>query len=197
MDKTTIDAYNKMAKEYDEETTDFWERFPVSFIDKFISLVEGKVLDVGSGPGRDGLLLKEKGLDVTCIDASSEMVRISTLKGLDSMVGDFLDLPFENSSFDAVWAYTSLLHVPKASIGKALSEIRRVLKSQGVFGLGLIEGEQEAYKESSGMNMPRLFCFYTKEEIERLLKEQGFDIVHFETFKPGSKNYLNYISKKV
>ena len=61
MDEKTIKTYNQMAKEYEDETVDFWKRFPRTFFDKFAELVKGKVLDVGSGPGRDGLLLKERG----------------------------------------------------------------------------------------------------------------------------------------
>lgn len=197
MDKKTIDTYNQMAKEYDDETIDFWDRFPRTFFDKFIDSVKGKVLDIGSGPGRDGLILKEKGLDVVCLDASEIMVKLSQERGLESIIGDLLNLPFPNNSFDGAWAYTSLLHVSKNDIDKAFIEINRILIKDGILGLGMIEGETEEYKESSGVNMPRLFSFYTKEELESLLNKHGFDVIYFETFKPRSKNYLNFIAKKI
>ncbi len=196
MDKQTIDTYNILAKEYDDETINFWDRFPRTFIDKFAELASSPILDVGSGPGRDGLLLKEKGLEVTCLDASSAMVELSTARGLQSVMGDFNSLSFQSETFGGVWAYTSLLHIPKSEIDQPLSEISRVLKMGGLFGLGLIEGEQEMYRESSGVNQPRWFSYYTKSEIESLLKHHGFTIVYFEEFKPGSKNYLNFISRK-
>ena len=110
--------------------------------------------------------------------------------------GDFNKLPFENETFDAVWAYTSLLHVPKAEVDKPIDEIKRVLKDKGILGLGLIEGDTEEYKESSGVNMPRWFSFYKKDEIESILKNHGFEQLYFEEFKPGSKNYLNFIYRK-
>lgn len=196
MDQQTIDTYNKMAMSYDEETFDFWDRFPRTIIDKFTSLMKGKVLDVGSGPGRDGLILQSKGLNVICLDASEEMVKLSQRKGLESVYGDFNSLPFDDGSFDGVWAYTSLLHIPKADISKPFEEINRILISGGILGLGLIEGHFDDYRESSGINMPRWFAFYSKEEVEALLSLHGFEIIHFEQFKPGSKNYLNYICKK-
>lgn len=90
MDTKTIDTYNKLAREYDDETLGFWDSFPRTFIDHFVAEVRGRVLDVGSGPGRDGLLLKNAGLDVVCLDASSSMVELSTGRGLVSVVGDFL-----------------------------------------------------------------------------------------------------------
>lgn len=196
MDEKTIQTYNQMAKEYDDETIDFWERFPRTFFDKFAELVQGKVLDVGSGPGRDGLLLKEKGLEVFCLDASEAMIELCKERGLESVLGDFTSMPFEDNSFDGAWAYTSLLHIPKSEVSKAFSEIKRVLKGSGILGLGLIEGETEEYRESSGVNMPRWFSFYTKDEVQKLLGDSGFKIVYFEQFKPRSKNYLNFIAQK-
>ncbi len=196
MDKKTIDTYNRTARDYDTETTDFWDKFPCAIIDKFSKLVQGRMLDVGSGPGRGGLILKERGLDVMCLDASEAMVALSTSRGLNSVVGDFCALPFPDASFDGVWAYTALLHIPKIEIGKALSEISRVLVEGGIFGLGMIEGNEELYRESSGINQPRWFSYYQKDEIENLLRTYGFTTIYFEQFKPGSKNYLNFISRK-
>ena len=185
-----------MAEEYDTETTDFWERFPRTIIDKFAELVKGQVLDIGSGPGRDGIILQEKDLEVTCLDASETMVALSQSRGLKSIVGDFLALPFPDATFDGVWAYTALLHVPKTEVGKAFYEITRVLKTGGILGLGLIEGDTESYRESSGVDKPRWFSYYQKDEIQKLLEEYGFTILYFDQFKPGSKNYLNFISRK-
>lgn len=197
MDQKTIDTYNQMAAEYDEETTDFWEKFPRTFLDQFIATSGVRILDIGSGPGRDGLLLQKAGKDITCLDASEEMVRISKERGLESVVGDFMHLPFPDASFDGVWAYTSLLHVAKADIGRALGEIKRILNEGGILGLGLIEGEGELYRQSSGMSLPRLFSYYSKEEIEILVQGYGFELVYFEAFKPGSKEYLNFIFRKL
>lgn len=197
MDTTTINTYNRLAKEYDDETTDFWDKFPQCSFNEFTKLIHGRILDVGSGPGRDGLILKGKGLDVVCLDASEAMVKMSSEKGLESVLGDFNNLPFPNASFDGVWAYTSLLHVPKSEVEKSIKEIYRVLNFEGVLGLGLIEGSTEGYRESSGVGMPRWFSFYTKEEVEILLKNNGFEILYFDFFKPGTKNYLNFIARKI
>lgn len=196
MDQQTIDAYNQHAKNYDEETVGFWEMFPRTFFDKFIECSNGSVLDIGSGPGRDGLILQDAGLKVVCMDASQAMIELSSERGLKSVLGDLLLLPFEDSSFDSVWAYTSLLHVSKSEVEQAFKEIRRVLKPDGIFGLGLIEGDDEIYRESTKVTAPRLFSYYQKEEVEEYLRNHGFIIDYFETFKPGSKNYLNFISKK-
>ena len=194
MDTKTIDTYNKLAREYDDETLGFWDSFPRTFVDHFVAEVRGRVLDVGSGPGRDGLLLKNAGLDVVCLDASSSMVELSTGRGLVSVIGDFLELPFEEKSFDGVWAYTSLLHVSKQDFKKAVAEIKRVLQEGGRLGLGLIEGEGEVYRENMGEGNARLFSYFKKEEVEEILKTEGFEVVYFETITPGSRRYLQFIA---
>ena len=124
------------------------------------------------------------------------MVRLSTARGLISIVGDFNMLPFADKEFDGVWSYTALLHVPKNEIDTPFSEIHRVLKDKGVFGLGLIEGTTQGYRESSGVNLPRWFSFYEKEEIEDIAKKHGFESIYFESFRPHTKNYLNFIFRK-
>jgi ubiquinone/menaquinone biosynthesis C-methylase UbiE len=195
MDNQTIQTYNEMSLEYDEETKDFWSLFPDTIITKFADEVgaRNKVLDLGSGPGRDGILLKNKGLEITCLDASQKMVELCREKGLYAIEGDLLEIPFNENSFDGVWSYTSLLHIKKNQLKKAIQEIKRVLKPNGIFGLGLIEGEDELYRESSGVNMPRWFAFYTKEELEEIFQKHGLEIIYFEEFTPRSKKYLNYI----
>ncbi len=104
---------------------------------------------------------------------------------------------FTDASFEGVWAYTSLLHIPKSEVGTAFSEMRRVLKDRGILGLGLIEGDTEEYLASTKISMPRWFSYYSKNEIESLLLEYGFEVLYFETFNPGRRNYLNFITKKL
>lgn len=197
MDEKTIQTYNLLAKKYDDETIDFWDKFPQNVLDKFVNHAKGRILDVGSGPGRDAIIIQNKGLEVICLDASEAMIKLCKEKGLKAILGDFNKIPFKKKSFDGVWAYTSLLHIQKSEVSQSLQEIKRVLKNEGILGLGLIEGETEEFKESSGVNMPRWFSFYTKREIEVLLEKNGFEVVYFESFKPKTKNYLNFIAKKI
>ena len=196
MKSLTIDTYNAYAVAYDDETTEFWRDFPTPFIDAFASRVKGDVINIGSGPGRDALLLKEHGVEQICIDASETMVDISTQRGLKSQVGDMLNLQFRAERFGGAWAYTSLIHLPKSQINIALGEIARVLKPGGWFALGMQEGEGESYKESSELHAPRWFALYSREELQRLLEEHGFKVHSIESMKPKSKTYLHFLSQK-
>jgi ubiquinone/menaquinone biosynthesis C-methylase UbiE len=194
IDKKTIETYNHTAHTYDVETGHFWDVFPRTFLDTFITLSGRMVLDIGSGPGRDGLLLTAGGKDVTCIDASETMIKLSSARGLNSILAGFEALPFEDQFFDGAWSYTALLHTPKHSVHAPLSEVYRVIKPNGIFALGLIEGETEGYKYEDGME--RWFSYYQAEEVIKLCEGHGFELVYTEVFKPRSRNYLNFIFKK-
>lgn len=186
-----------MAAEYDEETADFWKLFPRDIIDNFQKVLpQGAVLDVGSGPGRDGVILRASGLRIICLDASTTMASITKQKGLLSVLADFLEIPFVNESFSGVWAYTSLLHINKLDLPTALKECRRVLKPNGILGLGMIEGQGEGNRFSSGVNRPRYFTYYSKEEIESCFLTVGFNPFFFQSFQPRSKNYLHFLAQK-
>ncbi|MBI5138886.1 MAG: class I SAM-dependent methyltransferase [Candidatus Vogelbacteria bacterium] len=195
MDSKIIEAYNKFGDRYDEQTALFWEQFPKTFIESFrAGLNTGKdILNIGSGPGRDSLILKMAGFNVTCLDASESMVEATTTKGFNSVQADLMELPFGNSSFDGAWAYTSLLHLPKSKIVHALQEIKRILKPSGILALGMIEGDEEKYVEDKFVIEPRLFSYYSKSDLESLLEESGFQIYHFEQFTPKRFTYLNFI----
>jgi ubiquinone/menaquinone biosynthesis C-methylase UbiE len=125
------------------------------------------------------------------------MVTLTQEKGFTSILGDFNDLPFTEDSFDGAWAYTSLLHTPKTVINRPLSEIHRILQPNGVLGLGMIEGETEIYRTTEQVPMPRLFSFYTQTELEEIVRQSGFTVLHTEIFKPGSRRYLNLIAQKI
>lgn len=197
MNPQTIDTYNKRVKEYDEETYDFWDMFPRTFLEAFATAAGEQVIDIGSGPGRDAVLLKELGKSVTCLDAAAAMVERTSALGFPSVLASFDELPFGDESFDGVWAYTSLLHVPKAEVSQPLAEIYRVLVPGGIFALGLIEGEGEGYRESSGVDMPRWFSYYQKDEVLALCAAHGFELMYDEVFTPRTRNYMNFIFRKV
>lgn len=119
MDKATVETYNKLAESYDRQTIDFWDRFPKEFLDTFIKQAKSPVLDLGCGPGRDGLLLQNNGLTVIGLDASSSMVALSLARGLPTVMGDALHLPFPDKSLGAIWSYTTLIHIKKSDMAAA------------------------------------------------------------------------------
>lgn len=100
----------------------------------------GRVLEVGCGRGVSlPLLLSEFGathafgidLDPLQIARARKRLNGKYRERIDLRVGSVEQLPFEDASFDAVFDFGILHHVPRWQDGVA--EIRRVLKPGGTF----------------------------------------------------------------
>jgi SAM-dependent methyltransferase len=89
-----------------------------------------RVLEVGSGKGNLALRIsREVHCEVQALDSSAAMVAASSSLGVETMLGDVRDLPFPDSSFDAVIAAWMLYHVRPVESG--LAELARVLRPEG------------------------------------------------------------------
>ncbi len=190
-------TYDKYASEYEEKTKDYIEKYIKEDFDLFLQNLKGKkILDLGSGPGRDSIRFKQKGFRPVCIDISKAMIDLCKEKELEAYEMDIENIKFENGFFDGVWAYTSLLHLPKSKIKKVIKKIENILKTEGIFYLGMKEGNSEGFEESKRYpNHRRYFSSYTKEEIEKLLID--FEILHFSKVEIGSKYiYINFLCRK-
>lgn len=94
-----------------------------------------KVLEVGCGLGIDSVKFAKHGAELTCIDLSDTAVRCTRgfLESLDLeatvLQGAVEHLEFPDESFEVVYAYGIIMHVPDER--RAIAEIRRVLKPGG------------------------------------------------------------------
>jgi SAM-dependent methyltransferase len=93
------------------------------------------LLDIGTGPGGFPGRLRLNGHTgrLVGLDQSIGMLESAqvTHPGVEFIVGDAMDLPFPDSSFDAVSARHMLYHVP--DVRQAISEAKRVLQPGGRF----------------------------------------------------------------
>ncbi|HVF98727.1 MAG TPA: class I SAM-dependent methyltransferase [Chloroflexia bacterium] len=99
---------------------------------------QAAVLEVGCGPGTlwvENLARVPEGWEVTLTDLSPGMVEEARAnlqgreRGFNFRQADAMSIPYPDDTFDAVMAMYMLYHVPNR--GKALAEMRRVLKPDG------------------------------------------------------------------
>jgi 2-polyprenyl-3-methyl-5-hydroxy-6-metoxy-1,4-benzoquinol methylase len=161
-----------------------------------------RVLDIGCGEARFTEALAAHGAQVLGIDVAEEPLRRARARRPE------LDLrcvepagpwPLADVSFDVVWAGEVIEHV--ADTAAWLSEVRRVLRSGGLFLLSTPAHERltrlafalsgrafEAHFDPRGDHLR----YYTARALVRLLADFGFEAVETQTFggAPGARRVL-------
>lgn len=193
----TIRTYNAINELYDAETRDFWDRFPMDIVRKFLELLPGdEILDLGSGPGRDAVILRNHGLNVTCVDGSENMVNMTARLGFNSVLSDLRVFDSPDKKYHGIWAYSSLIHLNFDEAKKLVGKLSDILKDGGVLFLGLIQGDGHDVINAAGSSFTRYFEYYHHEKIMALVENSSFRLVFHDSFKPGNQVYLNYIFSK-
>lgn len=189
------DAYNHSAAEREKADIAPWKQEERRH---FLSLLQAEdkrtLLEVGAGTGKDSLYFQQNGLGVTCIDASPEMVKLCRQKGLTAHVRDFLSLGFPAESFDALYALNCLLHVPKHDLPAVLQALRQVLRSGGLFYLGLYGGiDFEGVWPDDQHDPKRFYSYHTDDGIQQAVRPY-FDVLSFKRIMTGRGPDLHFQS---
>ena len=88
------------------------------------------VLEVGCGRGELAeRVSRELSAQVIALDQSARMVELTAARGVEAIIGDVVDLPFRDGSFDCAVAAWMLYHA--SNLDRALEELRRVLRPGG------------------------------------------------------------------
>jgi SAM-dependent methyltransferase len=155
------------------------------------------MLDVGVGNGYLEKMLSEKSdLMIRGIDISEDMIKNATKRNhaavqqgrVELALGNCCDLPFPDESFDVVTSINTIYFWPDTIQG--LSEIRRVLKGDGIFVNAVYT--QEWLKRVSYTK--KGFQFFSKEDYISDGKKAGFSNVILEDIVRG-KSFIVIYSK--
>jgi ubiquinone/menaquinone biosynthesis C-methylase UbiE len=159
-------------------------------IEREANLLQGKhLLEVGCGMGYDSLEFLKRGVRVTATDLTPNAVALArqhfSIEGVHAeevRTACALSLPFEDNTFDAVWA-NGVVQVTGDTY-RAIKEIRRVLKPRGraiishfyrkpswMYVLHKFGRENIEFKEED----PPVNEFYTEKEIITMFT--GFEII--------------------
>jgi ubiquinone/menaquinone biosynthesis C-methylase UbiE len=155
-----------------------------------------KILDVGVGNGYlEKMLSRKSNVVVTGIDISEDMIKNATQRNHAAVqqgrvilsLGDCCDLQFPDGTFDAVTSINTIYFWPDTI--KGLSEIRRVLKDDGIFVNAVYS--QEWLKRVSYTK--KGFKFFSKKDYVSDGKEAGFSDVMIEDIVKGKSFMIKYM----
>ncbi|WP_308213223.1 class I SAM-dependent methyltransferase [Nocardioides pinisoli] len=119
---------------------------------------DSSVLEVGCGTG----VMAERinalpGVTLVAVDLSERFVELTAARGVDARQADICYLPFEDDTFDVVYAGWMLYHV--RDIDRALAQVRRVLRPGGTF-VAVTNGDDtlaDLRREAGGRRMVTTF----------------------------------------
>ncbi|MBI2876650.1 MAG: methyltransferase domain-containing protein [Candidatus Tectomicrobia bacterium] len=165
---------------------------------------ETHVLDVCSGMGGPSCYLARTfGCRVTGIDVTESHYRMAVERArqerLEGQVtyhlGNALDMPFPDGSFDIVWGQDAWCHIGPAHKGQLIAQCARVVRPGGriaftdEIALAELSGEErELLRKASA-----LMDFQTLESYAQLLRENGFQVQEQENLSAElAAEYADY-----
>ena len=191
----TLSYYNENAKAFTDGTVNVDFSYAQNkFLDKLDK--DAYILDFGCGSGRDAKYFLDKGYSVEAVDGSEELCKIaSDYAGIEVKTLLFQELK-ENAKYDAIWACSSILHLPYGELVDVMRKMLVALKENGLIYTSF------KYGDFAGMRNGRFFIDMTEESIAKLVEEvHGIEIE--ETWitsdvRPGrgEEKWLNLFLRK-
>jgi len=148
-DRDTVRSYDAVAAEYAAEAAAMPE-WVATEIDAFVTELggSGRVLEIGSGGGRDALELEKRGISVRRTDISKGFVELLRESGfeadlLDPLTEDLADPQRPGTPYDGIWACACLIHVAREDLSTVLGRLAEVTRAGGRLHASVREGDGE------------------------------------------------------
>lgn len=148
-DRDTVRSYDRAAAGYAAEAAAMPE-WVATEIDAFVAALggRGRVLEIGSGGGRDALALETRGISIRRTDISKGFVELLRDSGfeaalLDPLTDDLSDPQRPGMPYDGVWACACLIHVAREDMGIVLGRIAAATRTGGRLHASVRDGDGE------------------------------------------------------
>ncbi|WP_424686725.1 MAG: class I SAM-dependent methyltransferase [Halarcobacter ebronensis] len=176
-----------------------------SYLIETLNLNNKKILELGCGNANMTKMIAQNGFDRQIIACEVDEIQHEKnlkeeIENIEFILAGAEDIPLEDCSIDFVFMFKSFHHVPKNMMQKALSEIKRVLKPNGIAYISepLFQGEQnELIRLFHDEEQVRIDAFEAiKEAVEKeefkLFQEVFFQSeVTYESFEDFENKMMN------
>ncbi|WP_433676388.1 class I SAM-dependent methyltransferase [Microbacterium gorillae] len=153
----------------------------LAIIGRFAALIpsDARVLDAGCGTGRMQPVLRSllPAHRAVGVDLSDEMLRHARLAYPQARFdrGELAALPYPDASFDAVFAWYSIIHTAPADLAEVFAELRRVLADGGAALFGFQHGSGERRRsEAYGHAVELRAHLHSVDDVSSELERVGF-----------------------
>lgn len=188
MDLDTIQFYDNHAEEYIDQTIGISMNH---VYDHFLPLLPtgGHILDVGCGSCRDSAVFQSRGFTITAFDASQSLVKIAQQKFTFPVHCARFDTFTSSERYDGIWASASLLHLQRKDLHKVLSQLRALLKEDGVFYCSF-KMYDSAHVDTQG----RFFTAMTPDELQKILLDHFRKVTTFTSQGNANEVWCNAVA---
>jgi len=133
-----------------------------------------RVLELGSGPGREAAYLETRGVNVTRSDATAAFVAMMRRDGHDARL---LDVRRDElgTGWDAVLADAMLLHLTREEFRSVVAKARRAVRDGGLLAITLKEGDREGWSTAK-LDAPRWFTYWREAPLRQTLEDAGWRV---------------------
>lgn len=152
----------------------------------------GRLLDVGAGSGLAVMRLRALGWNAEGIDVDPAAVRSAQSAGVPVRLGELASHAFTDSTFDAVTMSHVIEHVhdPRALVAETL----RVLRPGGHVAIVTPNADSWLHRRYGeywlGLDPPRHLQLFTRDSLDRLMRDVGFDQVRVTTSVRGANTIV-------
>jgi SAM-dependent methyltransferase len=179
---TRVATDNEMTlSAYEQAAEKFRASIPTepnnTLIDLLAELIQpgGRVLEIGSGTGRDALELERRGFVVRRTDATQAFIDMIRADGyavdrLNALTDDF------GGPYEAVFADAVFLHFDRPDLAQVL---KKAARSAPVLAFSTREGKGEEWSDRN-LDLPRHFVHWQEDALRELLTSTGWQVQRLE-----------------
>lgn len=179
--RITVKSYSDQARDYAADTME--TTGPVrEQLDRFARRLGSgaRVLEIGTGGGRDAAVLEASGLSVRRTDIAAGFVDLLRSSGLpadliDPSVDDLRD-PARPGLYDGVWANACLLHVQAEEMAGVLDRLAEVTRQHGWLFMSVKEGDGAGWSTHGVIDGPRHFTYWQEAPLRACLDHAGWSV---------------------
>jgi SAM-dependent methyltransferase len=183
-DQDTVRSYDAAAAEYAAEAEAMPE-WVAREIDAFVNDLggAGRVLEIGSGGGRDAVELEKRGISVRRTDVAKGFVDLLCERGfeadlLDPLTDDLTNPLRPGMPYDGIWACACLIHVARQDFGMVLRRLAEVTRTGGRLHVSVRDGDGEDVSLHADDGAPRRYVetYWREPALRSALADAGWSV---------------------
>ena len=174
----TVSAYNNCASAYEEKfrKNETYKKHALAFASLFES--GSSILDIGCGPGLNSAIFSDRGILLTGIDPSSEMIKLAEKNCPD---GEFINISadiFETDiKFNGLCLSFVIVHMKDDKVEELLNSLPGMITGGGYVYISFMAGKTPGYELSSFAEDEIYYNYFNKEAIISRFDINGFELI--------------------